>query len=217
MKDSFQTIVAPTIGHYKQKGSKFIAYAFSVATMQEWQSRLEEVKKEHPKARHHCYAYRLGLDDNTYRANDDGEPSGTAGKPILGQLKSFEVTNIIVIVVRYFGGTLLGASGLIQAYKTAAAEALQQAQIIEQTVSDIYRLTFDYAIMSDVMNAIKKCKLPIVHQDFGNIGKVEVAIRQSEVDTLLPRLRAAIAKIPIEMEADLEEIEGLELVYLETK
>jgi len=217
MKDTFNTIAAPTLGEYKEKGSKFIAYAFPASTEEEWQQHLEVIKKEHPKSRHHCYAYRLGVDDNNYRANDDGEPSGTAGKPILGQLKSFGVTNTIVIVVRYFGGTLLGASGLIHAYKTATAAALQQATIIEQTVSDIYRLTFDYAIMSNVMNAIKKNNLQMTHQDFGDIGKVDIAIRQSEVAATLPLLKAAIAKVPIEMVADMEEIEGLEMEYLETK
>jgi len=217
MKDSFQTIAKPTIGEYKEKGSKFIAYAFPVSNAEEWQAKLNDVKKEHPKGRHHCYAYRLGVDDTNFRANDDGEPSGTAGKPILGQLKSFKVTNTIVIVVRYFGGTLLGASGLIHAYKTATADALQQANIIEQTISDIYRLTFDYAIMSNVMNAIKKCQLPMIHQDFGDIGKVDIAIRQGEVATTLPQLKAAIAKVPIEMVADMETIEGLEMVYLETR
>jgi len=216
MKDSFKTIAAPIIEEYKEKGSKFIAYAFPVSTELSWQVRLQEVKKLHPKASHHCYAYRLGVDNNNYRANDDGEPSGTAGKPILGQLRSFEVTNVLVIVVRYFGGTLLGASGLIHAYKTAAAAALQQAKILEKTVSDIYRLTFDYAIMSEVMNAVKRLKLAIVQQNFGNIGVIDVGIRQSEVHETLPRLKALIAKVHLEMVADMEEIKGLKIAYLET-
>ena len=217
MKDSFKTISDPVIGEYKAKGSKFLAYGFPIESEEDGQARVLELKKEHPKSRHHCYAYRLGVDDNNFRANDDGEPSGTAGKPILGQLRSFEVTNVIVIVVRYFGGTLLGASGLITAYKAATAAALEQATIIEQTVSDIYRLTFDYAIMSDVMNTVKKLNLPIVRQDFGNIGIVEIAIRQSEVEAVLPRLKAGIAKVHLEMVADMKEIEGLELVFLETR
>ena len=216
MKDIFKTISTPTIGEYKEKGSKFIAYAFPASTALGWQVRLEEVKKLHPKARHHCYAYRLGVNDDNYRANDDGEPSGTAGKPILGQLRSFEVTNVFVVVVRYFGGTLLGASGLIHAYKTAAMIALQQATIVEKTVSDVYRLTFEYAIMSEVMNAIKRLKLPIVQQDFGNIGVVDVAIRQSEVEATLPRLKALIAKVHLEMVADMKEITGLKIDFLET-
>ena len=216
MKDIFKTIAAPTIAEYKEKGSKFIAYAFPASTALSWQVHWEEVKKLHPKASHHCYAYRLGVDDNNYRANDDGEPSGTAGKPILGQLKSFEVTNTFVVVVRYFGGTQLGASGLIQAYKTAAMEALKQATIIEKTVSDVYRLTFEYAIMSEVMNAVKRLKLTIVQQDFGNIGVLDVGIRQSEVKDTLPRLKALIAKVHLEMVADMEEIEGLKIDFLET-
>ena len=174
----------PTVGEYKEKGSKFIAYAFPVSTSAEWQQYLEAIKKEHPKSRHHCYAYRLGVDNNNFRANDDGEPSGTAGKPILGQLRSFDVTNVIVIVVRYFGGTLLGASGLIHAYKTVAANALAQASIVEQTVSDIYRLTFDYAIMSNVMNAIKKNNLSMIHQDFGDIGIVAVSYTHLTLPTI---------------------------------
>lgn len=217
MKDIFKTIANPTVGEYKEKGSKFLSYAFPVSSELGWQVHLEEVKKIHPKASHHCYAYRLGVDNNNYRANDDGEPSGTAGKPILGQLRSFDVTNAFVVVVRYFGGTQLGASGLIHAYKTAATAALQQASIIEKTVNDIYRLTFDYAIMSNVMNAVKRLNLDIVHQDFGNIGIVHVGIRQSEVEKTLPRLKALIAKVHLEMVADMDKIEGLELVFLETR
>ena len=217
MKDTFKTIEAATIGEYKAKGSKFIAYSFPIETTLGFQVHLEEIKKLHPKSRHHCYAYRLGAAGDNFRANDDGEPSGTAGKPILGQLKSFGVTNVFVVVVRYFGGTLLGASGLITAYKSATADALQQATIIEQTISDIYRLTFEYAIMSEVMNAIKKQQLAIVRQDFGNIGVVEIAIQQSKVEATLPRLKAAIAKVHLEMVADMEEIEGLKLDFLETR
>ena len=216
MKDIFKTIAAPTIGEYKAKGSKFIAYAFPINTDLSWQVHLEEIKKLHPKSRHHCYAYRLGVDDNNYRANDDGEPSGTAGKPILGQLRSFEVTNVFVVVVRYFGGTLLGASGLITAYKSVAMNALQKATIVEKTVNDVYRLTFDYAIMSEVMNAVKRLKLEIVQQNFGNIGVVDVGIRQSKVQDTLPRLKALIAKVHLEMVADMEKIEGLQIDFLET-
>ena len=117
IKDHYKTVAGPAHGEYKDRGSKFLAYAFPVYAEEEWQARLEEVRREHPKARHHCYAYRLGLDGNNFRANDDGEPSGTAGRPILGQIDSFELVNILVIVVRYFGGTLLGASGLINAYR----------------------------------------------------------------------------------------------------
>ena len=171
----------------------------------------------HPKASHWCYAYRLGMDGNNYRANDDGEPSGTAGKPILGRIDSFGLVNVIVIVVRYFGGTLLGASGLISSYKESAVLALNSAKIIEKVVEDIYAFTFDYSIMSEVMNAIKRHKVEMVHQDFGNIGLVHIAIRQSEVADKLLHMKAAIAKVHLEMVADLEEIEGLTIEYVETR
>jgi len=134
MQDQYQTIFESSIGEFKDRGSKFIAYAYPVYTEKDWQKHLEEVKKLHFKARHHCYAYRLGLDGNQFRANDDGEPSGTAGRPILGQIDSFGLTNVFVVVVRYFGGTKLGTSGLINAYRESTATAFRNAQIIEKTV-----------------------------------------------------------------------------------
>jgi uncharacterized YigZ family protein len=217
MQDTYHMIADEAYGLFKDRGSKFEAYAYPVFTEKDWQERLEEVRQLHPKARHHCYAYRLGLDKLEYRANDDGEPSGTAGRPILGQLDSFGVTNTIVIVVRYFGGTLLGASGLINAYKTAAAAALEQAEIIEKTVEDIYQLTFDYALMSNVMNAIKKEDLEMVSQDFQEIGKVDVAIRKSEVNDTLARLQAAIGEVYLGELAEMDGIDGLEIDYRYTR
>lgn len=214
MKDTYKTITVESLGEFKDRGSKFIAYAYPVYAEAEWQERLEEVHKLHPKARHYCYAYRLGLDGNNYRANDDGEPSGTAGRPILGQIDSFELTNVIVIVVRYFGGTLLGTSGLINAYKLSAADALEKAEVIEKTVEDIYQLTFDYALMSNVMNAVKKLDLEMVQQDFGAIGKLDIAIRQSEVNDTLLQLKALIGDMLIEMVSAETEIEGLEIKFL---
>lgn len=217
MKDTYKTISGESYGEFKDRGSKFQAYAYPVYTEAEWQERLEEVRKLHPKARHYCYAYRLGLDGNEFRANDDGEPSGTAGRPILGQIDSFELTNVIVIVVRYFGGTLLGTSGLINAYKLSAAAALEQATTIERTVEDIYRLTFEYAIMSQVMNAVKALDLEMVQQDFGNIGKLDIAIRQSEVADTLLQLKARIGETLIEMVDEETEIEGLQMDFLYTR
>lgn len=217
MEDTYQMIAAEAYGEFKDRGSKFQAYAYPVFTENDCQDYLSEVKKLHPKARHHCYAYRLGLGKINFRANDDGEPSGTAGRPILGQLDSFGVTNTFIVVVRYFGGTLLGASGLINAYKTAAAEALSNATIIEKTVEDIYRLTFEYALMSNVMNAIKKEDLEMVQQDFQEIGKVDIAIRQSEVDETLERMKAGIAEVHLEEVAEMEEIKGLQIEYLYTR
>ncbi|MEM6700850.1 MAG: YigZ family protein, partial [Bacteroidota bacterium] len=130
MSDQYKTLAAPSTGEFKDRGSKFFAYAFPVETETEVATALEQVKKEHFKARHHCYAYRLGMDKNNFRANDDGEPSGMAGRPILGQIDSWELTDVFIVVVRYFGGTKLGTSGLINAYKKSAMDALEQAEII---------------------------------------------------------------------------------------
>lgn len=217
MKDTFNTIQSESIGEFKDRGSKFIAYAYPVYSEAEWQERLEEVKKMHIKARHFCYAYRLGLDKNNFRANDDGEPSGTAGRPILGQIDSFELTNVIAIVVRYFGGTKLGTSGLKNAYKLSTMYAFEEAEIIEKTIAEIYRLTFDYAIMSAIMNAVKKLRLEIVQQDFGHIGILDIAIRQSELEPTMRTLRARIAKVRIEEIDDIETIEGLKIEFLKTR
>lgn len=216
-KDTYHTLAKPTEGAFKDRGSKFIAYAFPVYKAADWQEHLLETKKLHAKARHWCYAYRLGMDGNNFRANDDGEPSGTAGKPILGRIDSFGLVNVFVVVVRYFGGTLLGASGLINAYKNATIAALEKGEIIEKVVADIYQFTFEYSIMSEVMNAIKKQKVEMVSQDFGNIGKVQIAIRQSEVADKLWRMKAIIAKVHLEMVPDLEEIEGLTIEFIETR
>lgn len=212
--DQYKTIDALSIGEFKDRGSKFIAYAYPVSDEQDVMEHLQDVRKEHPKARHHCYAYRLGLDKNNFRANDDGEPSGTAGRPILGQIDSFELTNVLIIVVRYFGGTLLGTSGLIQAYKLSAADALEKAEIVTKTISDIYQLTFTYANMGEVMNAIKRLNLEMIEQDFGILPKVSIAIRQSEVAETLVQLKALVAKITVEEAETLEEVDGLEVELL---
>ena len=216
MTDQYKTIAKPSRGEFKDRGSKFIAYAFPVYSESEWQEHLEAVKKEHFKARHHCYAYRIGLDQNNFRANDDGEPSGTAGRPILGQIDSFGLTNLFIVVVRYFGGTKLGTSGLINAYKTSAAEALQNGEVIEKTVEDIYAIHFDYALMSEVMNAVKKMELEIVNQVFEQKGYLEIAIPQSIVEGTLRQLKAYIAKVSTEEIELIGEIEGLTFEYLRT-
>lgn len=217
MTDEYKTIAAPSEGYFKDRGSKFIAYAFPCYSEEDWQSDLESVKKDHFKARHHCFAYRIGLDQNNFRANDDGEPSGTAGRPILGQIDSFGLVNVFIVVVRYFGGTKLGASGLINAYRTAAAEALQQAEIIDKTVEDIFQIDFDYALMSEVMNAVKKLDLEITTQDFGNTAMLQIAIPQSKVSETIRQLRALIAKVRIEEIDAIETIEGLDIQHLSTR
>jgi len=214
---NYKTISSSSIGEFKDRGSKFYAYAFPAYSEEEWQTQLEEVKKEHFKARHHCYAFRLGLDKNNFRANDDGEPSGTAGRPILGQIDSFGLTNVFIVVVRYFGGTKLGTSGLINAYRTSAQIALNNADIIEKSLDDIFQITFDYALMSEVMNTIKKLELEIVSQDFGDIGKIQIAIAKSDLEEKMILLKAGIAKVRVEEVADLEEIEGVEIEFLFTR
>ena len=217
MKDTYKTIREESHGEFRDRGSKFLAYAFPVFNSEEWQEHLNQVKKLHPKGRHHCYAYRLGLDKNNFRANDDGEPSGTAGRPILGQIDSFELTNVFIVVVRYFGGTLLGTSGLINAYRESAANALRNAEIIEKTQEDIYRLTFEYFLMSDVMNSVKKLSLEIVRQDFGNIGILEIAVPQSKVHETMRQLKSGISKIRIEQIDSIKKIDGLKIDFLLTR
>lgn len=215
-KDTYRTLAEPTQGAFKDRGSKFLAYAYPVDSLTEIKEYLSTVRKIHPKARHWCYAYRLGLDNSMFRMNDDGEPSGTAGRPILGRIDSFDLTNTLIIVVRYFGGTLLGASGLINAYKTSAELSLLEAEIIEKLVKDVYQLTFDYSIMSTVMNTIKKLNLKPYAQDFTDNGKLSVAIRQNEVTNTLIQLKAGIGKIPLEMAETVDKIEGLDIEYVHT-
>ena len=208
MKDSYQTIAGRSQGEFRDRGSKFLAYAFPVYSVEECQEALNVVRAEHPKARHHCYAYRLGMDLNNFRANDDGEPSGTAGRPILGRIDSANLTNTIVIVVRYFGGTLLGASGLINAYKTSAEAALETAEKITRIVEDVFTLQFDYAHMSKVMNAISKLPMEVVEQRFDTTAELDVAIRQSEVEQTIRQLKAKVAEVYLEEVDELEEIPG---------
>ncbi len=185
MIDSYLTVETLSMGYFKDRGSKFIAYAKAIHIETDIKDFVEEVRKEHPKARHFCFAFRLGLDGNNYRANDDGEPSGTAGRPILGQIDSFGLQNVMIIVVRYFGGTKLGVPGLINAYKSAATDSLENAKIIEKIVSNIYDLTFDYAIMSDVMGFLKKNDVTIKNQIFESEVVTQVAIRKGESEDKL--------------------------------
>ena len=211
MKDSFNTIEAPTSGEFKDKGSKFLAYAGPLSIEADFPIFLEKIKKEHPKARHHCFAWRLGLDQNRYRSNDDGEPSGTAGRPILGQIDSFGLTNVGVVVVRYFGGTLLGTSGLITAYREATKLALSEAVIIEKIVENNYQIDFNYDKMSDVMNAVKRLNINVLKQIFEEKGTLIIAIRQSESEQKLLEMRALIMKISLEEAQNYPDTEGVEI------
>ncbi|WP_282014312.1 IMPACT family protein [Marinifilum flexuosum] len=185
--DTYKTISQQCEGLYKEKGSKFITYAYPVSTEEEIKEHIAKLKKEYYDARHHCYAYMLGADKKNFRANDDGEPSSTAGKPILGQILSNDLTNILIVVVRYFGGTKLGASGLIHAYKTAAADAISNAEILDKTVNDIYDIHFDYLVMNDIMKIIKDEQPEQLGQDFNLTCKITLSIRQSEVERLIQK------------------------------
>ncbi len=183
--DTYKTIGTTSKGLYKEKGSKFIAHAYPVTSEEEIKAHIVSLKKEYYDARHHCYAYMLGADKKDFRANDDGEPSSTAGKPILGQILSNDITNILIVVIRYFGGTKLGVSGLIRAYKTAASEVISNAQILDKTVNDIYDINFDYLVMNDVMKIIKDDQPEQLGQDFNLTCKITLSIRQSEVDRII--------------------------------
>ena len=178
--DTYRTIVSPAEGLYKEKGSKFLAFAYPVLTVDDVKQKLDALRKTYFDARHHCYAYILGPSKDAYRTNDDGEPSGTGGKPIYGQLLSFDLTNVLVVVVRYFGGILLGASGLANAYKTAARQSLENAEIIEKTIDIAYRVVFQYASMNDVMRIIKDFGLKPMSQKFDMDCSMDVVVRRSQ-------------------------------------
>ncbi len=180
MNDTYKTIEKPCEGYFKDKGSKFFSYAYPVKTEEEVKEILAQLKKEHHSARHHCYAWRLGIENIQYRANDDGEPSSSAGKPILGQLLSFDVTNVLIVVVRYFGGTLLGVSGLINAYRTAASEALKNAVISTRLIENRYELHFTYSELNEVMHIIKQENLNITDTKFEEKCSLVFSVRKSE-------------------------------------
>ncbi len=200
-EDTYKTIKAPVEGLFKDRGSKFLAYAYPIEHENEVKPLVDNLKKEHFKAVHHCYAYRLGLDRTNYRVNDDGEPSGTAGKPILNTLLSHDITNILVVVVRYFGGTLLGVPGLINAYKSATAEALTVAEVIEKTVNDVYDVSFEFVQMNDVMKLVKEFGLKIRNQTYDNQCTIELEFRKTLTNQVIGKL---------------EKIDGILVEYLMT-
>jgi uncharacterized YigZ family protein len=164
-KEKFKTIAAATTSLFKDRGSKFLGYSFPINSIEEVKAKLNEVKQEHPKATHHCFAYRIGIDGLSFRASDDGEPSGSAGRPILGQIDSAGFTNVLVVIVRYYGGTMLGVPGLINAYKTATTEALQIAIPIEKWICQRMEITFDYNAMSEVLYLLKQNEAEIIKQE----------------------------------------------------
>ena len=188
--DTYKTIKSPSKGIFRDKGSRFLAYADPIASADQVKKLIEVYKKDYHDARHHCYAYMLGYDKSAWRSNDDGEPSGTAGKPILGQIKSHDLTNIIIVVIRYFGGTLLGVSGLINAYRSAAADAINNAEIIECIIRNYYRIKFRYESMNEVMKIIKDEDLIQSEQSFELECSLKVGFRISSGDHILGRFKA---------------------------
>ena len=188
MDDTYRTIRDLSEGYYTEKRSRFLSFALPVRTPDEVKTQVDAYRKKYYDARHVCWAYMLGPDRATFRANDDGEPSSTAGKPILGQINSHNLTDILIIVVRYFGGIELGTSGLIVAYRTAAAEAIAAAHIEERTVDDTITITFDYPHLNSVMRIVKEDKPDILSQSFELTCEMMLRIRRSRMDTLKNRL-----------------------------
>ena len=188
-EDTYKTISAPATGSYSEKRSKFLAYAFPVQTEVQVKERMTEIQKKHNDARHHCYAYILGPNKDAYRMNDNGEPSGTAGRPIHGQLMSKDLTNTLVIVVRYFGGIKLGVSGLQNAYKIAAKEALDAANIIEKTIDENYEVTFEYLQMNNVMQLMKDPFVTIISQQSDLNCTIRFSVRRREAERIVTALK----------------------------
>lgn len=202
---SFKTIREPVTGSYKEKGSKFLAFAYPVRSEAEIREKLEALKKKYFDARHHCFAWMLGPGKQKFRAFDDGEPNHSAGDPILGQIRSNELTNILIVVVRYFGGVKLGVGGLIGAYRAAAADALAHAIIIEEEVSEVFEIRYDYAAMPDIMRLVKANSLTILSQEFleENVMKVLCPLRvKDEVVNKLERLQVDHATLVFRVEGE---------------
>ena len=188
LQDQYRSIEAPSEGLFKDNGSPFIALAYPVETEEEVKSIVTGLRKEYHDARHHCYAYRLGYKGDVWRASDDGEPSGSAGRPILGQIDSVGLSDILVVVVRYFGGIKLGIPGLIRAYKTSTADALSSARIVDKIASRHFRLQFEYLSMNAVMKVLKDMDLPQKAQDFGESCSLETSVRLASVEDFIQRI-----------------------------
>lgn len=200
--DIYKTITSISHGIYKEKGSRFVSIAIPISGQEELKPIIDKIKKEHHEARHHCYAYMIGHERIIWRVNDDGEPSGTAGRPILGQINSSGLTNIIIVVSRYFGGTLLGVSGLINAYRSAAESALRNAELIEKTVNEYYEISYPYISMNDVMKILKEENIGQSEQSFDIECRILLNFRVSSKEKVLNRL---------------SRIDGLNCRYIETR
>ena len=186
--DFYQTIEKAGMAQFSDRGSKFFGYALPLVSVDDFRRQLALLRKEHPKATHHCFAYRLGTDGTVYRVSDDGEPSGSAGRPLLGQIDSRQLTQVLIVVVRYFGGTQLGVPGLIHAYKTTAALALDQTPVVQKPVLIPYRLEFDYTRMNDVMRVIKQFDCLVTQQDNQLFCRLETGIPKNCLQEVLTRL-----------------------------
>jgi len=180
-QEFYYTIEKEAVAEFRDRGSRFIGYACPIKSVEEFRDRLNEIKKEHPRATHHCFAYRLGLDGNVFRVSDDGEPSGSAGRPILGQIDSKELVNTLVVVVRYFGGTLLGVPGLINAYKSTAALALQMTPLAQKQVEKEYIVQFDYTQVGEIMAVVKQYNCRVVRQEMQLFCNMTIAIPKNRV------------------------------------
>jgi uncharacterized YigZ family protein len=187
------TIEKESFAEFRDRGSRFIAYVYPVQTIDECKRLLQVARKEHPKAVHHCFAWRIGADGNTFRQSDDGEPSGTAGRPILGQIDSKKLVNVMVVVVRYFGGTLLGVPGLINAYKSATAMALQLVPVIQKPIEIIYDLQFDYTQVNEVMNIVKQYNCSVIKQEMQLFCLLTIGIAKTRLDEVLYKLQELYA------------------------
>ena len=188
-KTTYYTIEKPSMAEFKERGSKFIAYAYPIDSVDEFKKILQNLKKEHPKAVHHCFAYRIGIDGNNFRVSDAGEPSGTAGRPILGQIDSKEVTNIAIVVVRYFGGTLLGVPGLINAYKTASTLALQVVPFIQKQIEIKYIINFNYTQINEIMIVMKQYNCTVIKQEMQLFCQMTVGIAKNKLQEVLDKLK----------------------------
>ena len=195
IQDTYRSIAARSTGLYKDNGSRFLAFACPVETEDEVKALVDSFRKEYHDARHHCFAYRLGLDGARWRANDDGEPSGSAGRPILGQIDSAGLSDILVVVVRYFGGIKLGIPGLIRAYKTSTQDALAAAEVVEKTAARRFRIVFDYLSMDSVMKVLKDMDIPQSGQSFGNECSMDVRVRLSQYEVFLARTQKLLLSL----------------------
>ena len=210
--DEYYTLAKNSIGEYKDRGSKFLAYAFAVESVDMVQTHLIQLKTDHPKCGHICYAYAIGIGRSEFRSYDDGEPSGTAGKPIYNRILSHDLTNTLIAVVRYWGGTKLGATGLIKAYKTSAESSILNNEIITKYLMESFRLEFNYAIMGDLLNHLKKLDINIMNKKLESTAQVTIGLRQSTAKSLLAKLKARLLNISEDRVDEKTTIPGLKII-----